>query len=116
MKTVRLAGGLRTRLREEAEYTSDVVTGHFLNSEAINNDFTIQLDDSSMTNEQVERLREKPQADGSVNAGSFVLEPGMIDHLDNGFFQPADTYSESRTLNEMCASGKAPWKIWPSDA
>lgn len=86
---------------------------------------------------QVERFREKPQADGSVNAGFFVFEPGVIDYLDDdsvleqkplmqlaadgqlmafahdGFFQPMDTYRESTMLNEMWASSKAPWKVWP---
>lgn len=81
----------------------------------------------------VERFREKPQADGWVNAGYFVFEPGVIDYLDsdcilereplaklakdqqlmayqhNGFFQPMDTLRESMLLNELWDSGKAPW-------
>jgi glucose-1-phosphate cytidylyltransferase len=89
---------------------------------------------------RVEQFREKPQADGSVNAGFFVFEPGVIDYLDDecvleqsalqalaadgqlmaygheGFFQPMDTYREYTLLNEMWASGTAPWKMWPGDA
>jgi glucose-1-phosphate cytidylyltransferase len=89
---------------------------------------------------RVERFREKPQADGSVNAGFFVFEPGVIDYLDDdcvleqaplmrlaadgelmayehdGFFQPMDTYRESLMLNEMWASGTAPWSVWQDNA
>lgn len=88
---------------------------------------------------RVEQFREKPQADGSVNAGFFVFEAGVIDYLDDGmlehaalralaadgqlmayghegFFQPMDTYRESTLLNELWATGKAPWKVWPGDA
>lgn len=81
-------------------------------------------------------FREKPQADGWVNAGFFVFEPGVIDYLDDecvleqtplqrlaadgqlmaykheGFFQPMDTLRESTMLNEMWAEGTAPWKVW----
>ncbi|NMM24077.1 MAG: glucose-1-phosphate cytidylyltransferase [Phycicoccus sp.] len=88
---------------------------------------------------RVEHFREKPQADGSVNAGFFVFEPEVMNYLDDecvleqtplqrlaadgqlmsfahdGFFQPMDTYRESLLLNEMWASGNAPWKIWPSE-
>ena len=88
----------------------------------------------------VEHFREKPLADGSVNAGFFVFEPGVIEYLDDdsaleesplkrlaadgqlmayphdGFFQPMDTYRESVALNEMWADGTAPWRVWPSDA
>lgn len=260
MKTVLLAGGLGTRLREETEfrpkpmveiggkpvlwhimklfahyghkefvvctgYKSEVVKDYFLNYEALNNDFTIQLGDraslryhgvhnegdwqvtvaftgdSTLTggrilraskyfpgerfmctygdgvadvdvdallafheshgrlatittvrppsrfgvmdlaaDRRVERFREKPQADGSVNAGFFVFEPGVIDYLDDdcmleheplrrlaadgqlmayghdGFFQPMDTYRESIMLNGMWDTGTAPWKVWAGDA
>lgn len=85
---------------------------------------------------RVARFREKPQADGWVNAGYFVFEPGVLDYLDDdcvlereplqrlaaddqlmaykheGFFQPMDTLRESTMLNEMWSSGSAPWKVW----
>lgn len=84
----------------------------------------------------VEQFREKPQADGWVNAGYFVFEPGVIDYLDpecvleqqplqrlaadgqlmaykhEGFFQPMDTLRESNLLNELWSSGTAPWHVW----
>ena len=84
----------------------------------------------------VERFREKPQADGWINAGFFVFEPEIFDYLDpssslekepleklvakselktfqhEGFWQPMDTYRESKELNELWDSNQAPWKIW----
>jgi len=84
----------------------------------------------------VEHFREKPQADGWVNAGYFVFEPEVIDYLDpecvleqaplqrlaadgqlmaykhEGFFQPMDTLRESNLLNELWSSGQAPWHVW----
>jgi glucose-1-phosphate cytidylyltransferase len=88
---------------------------------------------------RVEQFREKPPANGSIDAGFFVFEPGVIDHLDDecvleqsplprlaadrqlmayghdGFFQPMDTYRETTLLNEMWAAGTAPWKVWSDD-
>jgi glucose-1-phosphate cytidylyltransferase len=84
----------------------------------------------------VEQFREKPQADGYVNAGFFVFEPQVFDYLTpdcvleeeplahlaeegqlvayrhEGFWQPMDTYRESTMLNEMWDRGEAPWKVW----
>ena len=84
----------------------------------------------------VERFREKPQADGHVNAGFFVFEPEVLDYLDDdcilereplerlaadrqlvafehsGFWQPMDTYREFQMLNEMWDDGRAPWRLW----
>lgn len=84
----------------------------------------------------VERFREKPQADGHVNAGFFVFEPQVLDYLDDdcvlereplerlaadrqlmayehtGFWQPMDTYREFKMLNEMWDAGDAPWRLW----
>ena len=84
----------------------------------------------------VERFREKPQADGHVNAGFFVFEPEVLEYLDDecvlereplerlaanrhlmayehrGFWQPMDTYREFQMLNEMWDAGDAPWRLW----
>lgn len=77
-------------------------------------------------------------ADGSrINAGYMVLEPEIFDYIDgdstvfeqeplrrlaennqldaykhNGFWQCMDTKREMEMLEEMWASGKAPWKVW----
>jgi glucose-1-phosphate cytidylyltransferase len=86
---------------------------------------------------QVQHFREKPQADGYVNAGFFIFEPGVFDYLHGdqtvleqeplaalaadgelfayrheGFWQPMDTYREHQLLNEMWDTGDAPWKVW----
>ena len=30
----------------------------------------------------------------------------------DGFFHAMDTYREYKILNDLWASGKAPWKVW----
>ena len=84
----------------------------------------------------VGNFREKPQADGWINAGYFVFEPEIFDYLspdstleneplanlarDNqlmafkheGFWQPMDTYREITMLTQMWDSNRAPWKVW----
>jgi glucose-1-phosphate cytidylyltransferase len=87
---------------------------------------------------QVTGFREKPDGEGGwVNAGFFVLSPA-VDHyiagddtvwerepmerlaaegqlavyFHRGFWQPMDTLRDKRQLDEMWATGRAPWKIW----
>jgi glucose-1-phosphate cytidylyltransferase len=85
----------------------------------------------------VARFSEKPQIEGCVNAGFFVLSRRIFDYLDGdecilereplerlaaerqlmafrhpGFFFAMDTYREYKALNDLWASGKAPWKVW----
>jgi glucose-1-phosphate cytidylyltransferase len=81
---------------------------------------------------------EKPRGDGGViNGGFFVLSPKVLDYIDGdqsrwedgplnklaqigemmafehqGFWQPMDTLREKNILEELWASGKAPWKNW----
>jgi glucose-1-phosphate cytidylyltransferase len=81
---------------------------------------------------------EKPQTgEGWINGGFFVFERGVLDRLDSdecvleggplerlategelmafehrGYWQPMDTLRERRLLEELWASGKAPWKVW----
>ena len=85
---------------------------------------------------RVTQFREKPQVDGWINVGFFVLEPGALKYLDDecvleeeplarlaadgelvayrhkGFWQPMDTYRESKMLNDLWSAGSAPWKVW----
>lgn len=91
------------------------------------------------TGKQVTGFREKPRGDGGViNGGFFVLSPKVLDFIEgdysswegeplnqvarkgemmafehNGFWQPMDTLRDKNMLEELWASGKAPWKIWP---
>jgi len=92
-----------------------------------------------LTGNQVEGFREKPPGDGGwINGGFFVLSPKVIDLLadDNtiwekepmerlssqqqlgaykhaGFWRPMDTLRDKNLLEELWASGAAPWKSWP---
>jgi glucose-1-phosphate cytidylyltransferase len=86
----------------------------------------------------ITRFEEKPQGDGSwINGGFFVLEPAAIDYVQGdqtvwerepleslardgqlaayrhtGFWQPMDTLRDKIRLEELWASGQAPWKQW----
>jgi glucose-1-phosphate cytidylyltransferase len=83
-------------------------------------------------------FQEKPQGDGGwINAGFFVCSPKVGEYIDgdetvwereplerlaldgqlsvyfhDGFWQPMDTLRDRRQLEELWASGKAPWKLW----
>lgn len=85
---------------------------------------------------EVTRFREKPQMDGWINIGFMILEPGALAYFDadcvleqgplvdlalagelgayrhDGFWQPMDTFRESKLLNDLWDSGAAPWKQW----
>jgi glucose-1-phosphate cytidylyltransferase len=83
----------------------------------------------------VEAFAEKPQSEGWINAGFFVFDRRVLDYLGaddcflerepletlaregelvafqhTGFFQAMDTFREFKQLNDLWASGKAPWK------
>lgn len=89
-------------------------------------------------NGAVHQFQEKPAGDGVwINGGFFVLEPSVIDYIEGdltvweqdplqalaredqlsaykhtGFWQAMDTLREKNLLEEMWASGQAPWKSW----
>lgn len=86
----------------------------------------------------VSRFLEKPKGDGGwINGGFFVLSPKVLDSIagdatswegdsmvklaakgqmmafeHRGFWQPMDTLRDKNHLEELWASGKAPWKVW----
>lgn len=86
----------------------------------------------------VNRFREKPDGDNAwINGGFFVLEPEVLDLIENdetswertpleqlagerelgafrhhGFWRPMDTLRDKMYLEELWDSGKAPWKRW----
>lgn len=86
----------------------------------------------------VEAFAEKPKGDGGmINGGFFVLSPKVIDlikddstpwegypleqlasrgqlaaFVHNGFWQPMDTLRDKSALENLWASGSAPWKTW----
>lgn len=87
---------------------------------------------------QIDAFVEKPQGDGGwINGGFFVLNPKVLElvegdatlwerqplealaaqkHLQSffykGFWQPMDTLRDKNHLEELWASGNAPWKTW----
>jgi glucose-1-phosphate cytidylyltransferase len=89
-------------------------------------------------NQQVMKFQEKPKGDGAmINGGFFVLNPSVLAHLKDdtsvweqepltrlaadgqlmafqhqGFWQPMDTLRDKHLLEDLWASGKAPWKMW----
>ena len=86
----------------------------------------------------IRSFREKRYDDGSViNGGFMVLEPKIFDYIEgdatvfeqdplesvakigelkafrhNGFWQCMDTQRDRYKLEELWASGSAPWKVW----
>ncbi len=60
--------------------------------------------------DRVVRFEEKPQAaEGWIKGGFFVLGNAALDYVDN------DSMSlelDHRRLEEMWASGRAPWELW----
>lgn len=88
--------------------------------------------------DRVAEFTEKPQSgEGWINGGFFVLNGKVLEYLDGddtiweraplerlaqdsqlmafrheGFWQPMDTIREKTLLEELWASGKAPWKVW----
>ena len=79
---------------------------------------------------------EKPRSDDWVNAGFFCFQPDALRRLGSeetlereplqrlaaagqlrafrheGFWECMDTYKDAVILNELWASGRAPWKLW----
>ncbi len=96
---------------------------------------SLQIDDGHT----VSRFLEKPAGDGGwINGGFFVLNPSVIDRIQTdatlwerepleslaadgqlrsfmhrGFWQPMDTLRDKQHLEQLWASGSAPWKVWP---
>ncbi len=86
----------------------------------------------------VNKFVEKPHGDGMyINGGFFVLNPTVIDLIDNdstpwegkpletlarngqleafkhlGFWQPMDTLRDKQHLEELWQSDNPPWKVW----
>jgi glucose-1-phosphate cytidylyltransferase len=87
---------------------------------------------------RVVRFEEKPEGDGGlINGGFFVLSPRVLDYIagdetvwereplerlaregklaafkHRGFWYAMDTLRDKNHLEELWASGKAPWKLW----
>jgi len=94
----------------------------------------LELDDRA----HVRNFMEKPRGDGRwVNGGFFVLSPKVGEYIEDdttswerepleqlardgqvsafhhrGFWQPMDTIHDRQVLEDLWATGKAPWKVW----
>lgn len=93
----------------------------------------------TMSEAKITAFEEKPHGDGGwVNGGYFVLSPKALSYIagdatmwerepmerlaregqlsafvHRGFWQPLDTMRDKTMLNDLWASGSAPWKAWP---
>ncbi len=97
----------------------------------------IELDSTNA----IRSFTEKPRGDGAwINAGFFVLEPGIFDYIKDGdattwergpleslaregqlgaykhegFWRPLDTLRDKQGLESLWTGGSAPWKLWPN--
>ena len=86
--------------------------------------------------DRVTAYRQYPPLDHWINAGFYVVERSALDHLKpgwdwesdflvwlaqtdqlmiyrhTGFWRKMDTLKEAQQLNDIWASGQAPWKVW----
>ncbi len=93
---------------------------------------------ATLDGDRVVSFIEKPAGEGGyINGGFFVCAPDVVDLIEGdhtvweqeplrrlaaegqlaayrheGFWQPMDTLREKIQLEDLWASGKAPWKIW----
>jgi glucose-1-phosphate cytidylyltransferase len=88
---------------------------------------------------RVTGFREKPRSDHWINGGFFCFAADVFDYLESdsvleraplerlaaegqlrahrheGFWECMDTYKDAVALNDMWASGEAPWRLWPAN-
>ncbi len=81
-------------------------------------------------------FREKPRSEHWINGGFFCFERAVLDYLESdsvleraplerlagaselrahrheGFWECMDTYKDAIELNDLWASGQAPWRVW----
>jgi glucose-1-phosphate cytidylyltransferase len=89
---------------------------------------------------RVEGFVEKPRSEHWINGGFLYLEPAALSYLDedsvlereplerlaadgqlhayrhDGFWDCMDTYKDAVVLNDLWASGEAPWTVWAGAA
>jgi glucose-1-phosphate cytidylyltransferase len=88
------------------------------------------------TDGRVLGFREKPRSEHWINGGFFCFQAAALDYLDRdsvleraplqrmaaeeelrahrheGFWECMDTYKDAVALNDLWASGEAPWRMW----
>jgi glucose-1-phosphate cytidylyltransferase len=95
---------------------------------------------AELDGDAVAGFTEKPRSEHWINGGFLCFEPGALAYLEEdsvlereplqalaaagrlrafrheGFWDCMDTYKDAVTLNDLWASGKAPWRIWDTAA
>ena len=87
---------------------------------------------------KISAFREKPQIAGAwINGGYFVLEPGVLEYIEDdstvwereplerlardgmlsaykhkGYWHPMDTLRDKTVLEDLWQSGRVPWRVW----
>jgi glucose-1-phosphate cytidylyltransferase len=88
---------------------------------------------------RVRGFREKPRSEHWINGGFFCFASGALDYIEadsvleraplerlasedelrahrhEGFWECMDTYKDAVALNDLWASGAAPWRLWDGD-
>jgi glucose-1-phosphate cytidylyltransferase len=91
---------------------------------------------AALEGDRVAGFAEKPRSEHWINGGFFCFEPGALGHIGadsvlereplqelaasgelrafrhDGFWDCMDTYTDAVTLNDLWASGEAPWRVW----
>lgn len=91
---------------------------------------------AELDGDRVAGFAEKPRSEHWINGGFLCFEPGALSYLDEesvlereplqrlaadgelrafrheGFWDCMDTYKDAVVLNDLWASGEAPWRIW----
>jgi glucose-1-phosphate cytidylyltransferase len=95
---------------------------------------------AEIAGDRVAGFVEKPRSEHWINGGFLCFEPGALGYLDEdsvlereplealaaagqlqafrheGFWDCMDTYKDAVTLNDLWASGEAPWRVWDAAA
>jgi len=106
--------------------------GCFLNVKPSQSFHIVEADDSSM----VRHIVQAPESDTWINGGYFVFRNDIFDYLNDlddltdgplqkliaqdqlavyryrGFWACMDTFKEKQILDDLHASGEAPWEVW----
>jgi len=91
-------GGTVVEFNEKPQVTEGLINGGFFVFErAFLERYLSERDDEVLEQEPLQRL---------ARDGQMVVRP------HDGFWQPMDTHREFMLLNEIWASGRAPWKVW----
>jgi glucose-1-phosphate cytidylyltransferase len=91
---------------------------------------------AELEGDRVAGFAEKPRSEHWINGGFLCFEPGALDYIGEdsvlerdplqrlatdgelrafrhaGFWDCMDTYKDAVVLNDLWASGEAPWQIW----